>query len=60
MAPRWLPYVTVDTVDETVRQAQALGGQVLFPPTDISEVGRFAVLQDPQGAEFTMITYLKR
>jgi uncharacterized protein len=36
-----------------------MGGQVLFPPTDIPEVGRFAVLQDPQGAEFAVITYLK-
>ena len=58
--PRWLPYVTVDEVDLTVQQAKPLGAQVIVPPTDIPEVGRFAILKDPLGAEFAVITYPKK
>ena len=53
----WGCYVTVDNVDETVRQCTALGGKVCVGPMDIPTVGRFAVLQDPQGAVINVITY---
>ncbi len=33
------------------------GGMMLPPPTDIPDVGRFCVLQDPQGAVVNLITY---
>ena len=42
----------------TARKAGELGGQVLVPPTDIPNVGRFSVLADPQGVMFSVITYL--
>ncbi|MCG3178930.1 MAG: putative glyoxylase CFP32 [Phycisphaerae bacterium] len=48
--PSWGNYVTVATVDETCQKAKSLGGKVLFGPQEIPTVGRFAVLQDPQGA----------
>jgi predicted enzyme related to lactoylglutathione lyase len=54
--PNWLAYVEVPDVDETVVQAQQLGAQLLVPAEDIPDVGRFAVLQDPQGAVFAVIT----
>ena len=60
MPPAWISYVTVDNVDTTVKLAEKLGGKVMAPPRDIPEVGRFAVLQDPQGAAVAIITYLKR
>src|SRR5262245_13491158 len=50
--PHWLPYVSTPDVDATVRQANQLGAKTLFGPSDIPNVGRFAVLQDPQGAVF--------
>jgi predicted enzyme related to lactoylglutathione lyase len=50
MPPAWLAYVYVDNVDRTLARAQELGGQVLVPGTDIPGVGRFGVLNDPQGA----------
>jgi predicted enzyme related to lactoylglutathione lyase len=56
--PNWGVYVTVDDVDATARKATELGGKVLIPPTDIPNVGRFSVLQDPQGAVFSAITYV--
>lgn len=48
--PNWLPYVESNDVDATARQATALGGRVLLGPADVPGAGRFAVLQDPQGA----------
>ena len=35
--------------------AKALGGQVLMPPTDIPDIGRFAVAVDPLGAAIAVI-----
>jgi predicted enzyme related to lactoylglutathione lyase len=56
--PNWGVYVTVDDVDATARKAEELGGKVLVPPTDIPNVGRFSMLQDPQGAVISAITYV--
>ena len=56
--PNWGVYVTVDNIDATAKKAKELGGKVLVPPTDIPNVGRFAVLQDPQGAVISAITYV--
>ncbi len=58
--PNWCPYVTVNDVDATAKQAVAIGGKVLVGPMDIPTVGRMAVLQDPQGAVINAITYLPR
>jgi len=55
--PNWGVYVTVDDVDATAGKAEELGGKILVPPTDIPNVGRFCVLQDPQGAVISAITY---
>ncbi|MBN2172200.1 MAG: VOC family protein [Candidatus Krumholzibacteriota bacterium] len=46
----WLAYVSVGDVDETAAQAAASGGAVLVPGMDIPDMGRFAVIRDPQGA----------
>lgn len=56
----WLVYLAVDDCDATAEKARALGGKVLYPPSDIPEVGRFAVLQDPQGAVFSILKPLPR
>jgi uncharacterized protein len=53
MAPSWMSYVGTPDVDSTTAQAQSLGGRVLHAPTDIP-VGRFAILADPQGAQFAI------
>ncbi|MEV8636475.1 VOC family protein [Streptosporangium sp. NPDC051023] len=54
--PHWLPYFEVPDADATVALAQELGGVVLVPATDIPDVGRFAILSDPHGARFAVIT----
>jgi predicted enzyme related to lactoylglutathione lyase len=50
--PNWMPYVDVDNVDESARKVTSLGGKVFVGPQDVPNVGRFAVVQDPQGAVF--------
>jgi len=55
--PAWGTYVTVDDVDATAKTAGQLGAKLLVPPTDIPDVGRFCVIQDPQGAVISAITY---
>ena len=54
--PCWMIYVGTPNVDETSRRAADLGGSVLRAPADIPQVGRFAVLADPQGAAFAVFT----
>lgn len=55
MPPMWTVYLAVDDCDKQATEAKSLGGKILLPPTDIPGTGRFAVLQDPQGAVFTII-----
>ena len=52
--PHWMAYITVPDVDAAAEQAKTLGATILNPPTDIPQVGRFAVVQDPQGAVFSL------
>lgn len=50
--PIWLGYIGVDDVDKTVAHVVAAAGTVHMPPTDIPEVGRIAMVTDPQGTPF--------
>ncbi len=51
----WQPYVAVDDPDRTTAKATELGGSALTEPMDVPNVGRIAVLRDPQGAAFGVI-----
>ena len=55
----WSGYVAVDDVDATEARVLQLGGKVLRPAGDIPEVGRFAVVADPQGASFMLFKPLR-
>lgn len=50
----WAVYFGVADTDAAVEQATALGATLLFPAVDIP-IGRFAFLNDPQGASFAVI-----
>ncbi|MEN0063469.1 MAG: VOC family protein [Myxococcota bacterium] len=50
-APSWNHYLRVDDVDARTKVAEANGGRVQVPPTDIA-VGRFSVVTSPSGAAF--------
>jgi predicted enzyme related to lactoylglutathione lyase len=60
IAPAWGTYVTVDDVDLTAKTAIQLGAKLCIPPRDIPDVGRFCVIQDPQGAVINVITYVNK
>jgi predicted enzyme related to lactoylglutathione lyase len=49
----WNGNVFVEDADEAARRAEAAGGRILFGPESIPEVGRFALIADPQGAVVT-------
>jgi len=55
MPAGWQPYVAVDDPDGTTAKANELGGSTLMEPMDVPNVGRIAVLRDPQGAVFGII-----
>ena len=55
MTSHWRSYVAVDDVDAAAKRAEELGGQVVFQPTDIPNVGRFCVISDPTGATISLI-----
>ena len=50
--PMWNSYVTVESADAAAERAGELGATVHAPPFDVMDVGRMAVIQDPQGAFF--------
>lgn len=54
--PHWLPYFEVPDCDATVALAQELGGTVQAPAVSVEGVGRMALLVDPHGARFAVIT----
>lgn len=53
--PNWFVYFTVNDCDETVLKVKASGGKVHKEPTTLEEVGRFAIIEDPQGAVFGVV-----
>jgi predicted enzyme related to lactoylglutathione lyase len=52
----WFPYFGVPDVDATVEQARGLGGNPFVGPIDVPNGGRFALIMDPQGAAFAVLT----
>lgn len=56
LPPFWKAYIKVNDADAAVAKAKELGASVMVEPTDIPDVGRFAVLQDPVGAVFGILT----
>jgi len=50
----WMVYFAVTDTDAAAARCAELGGSVPVPPADIPP-GRFAVVNDPQGAHFSII-----
>ncbi|MBI6545848.1 MAG: VOC family protein [Cyanobacteria bacterium NC_groundwater_1444_Ag_S-0.65um_54_12] len=53
--PHWMVYFAVTDCEAITRRARELGGTVIVEPTTLPEVGSFAILQDPQGAVFSIM-----
>ncbi|MDB5213322.1 MAG: hypothetical protein JWO86_1249 [Myxococcaceae bacterium] len=50
----WLAYFAVADGDASTKKVTELGGQTIAPPMDIPNVGRFSIVEDPQGATFAL------
>lgn len=51
----WMVYFSVDDVDGSFRTVIDAGGREMLPPMDYPG-GRFAIVSDPQGAAFGLLT----
>jgi hypothetical protein len=55
----WMVYFAVEDVDAATGRVEELGGKVAVAPND-TPAGRFAVVNDPHGAVFSIITLAQR
>jgi len=53
---QWLIYITVKNVDESAKLCKKNGGKVLVKPREMSEYGRYCVIEDPAGAVCALYT----
>jgi predicted enzyme related to lactoylglutathione lyase len=56
--PGWLGYIHAADSDAKASEIAGAGGKILMPPADIPNVGRFALVADPGGAPFYLLTPL--
>jgi uncharacterized protein len=54
--PHFMSYISVDNVDDSTNKAKELGGSVIKEPSEIPNVGRFSIVQDPTGGVVALIT----
>jgi uncharacterized protein len=54
MPSYWIGYVAVEDIHAAAGRVPGAGGRVAHPPTEIPDVGHFAVIIDPQGAAFCL------
>jgi predicted enzyme related to lactoylglutathione lyase len=52
--PQWVVYFQVGDADAAVAKVGELGGSVAMPATDVPQ-GRFAIVNDPDGAVFAIL-----
>ena len=52
---QWLSFMSVADVDRAVQQVRAAGGSVVAGPLDLPNVGRGAVVLDPDGAPLGLL-----
>ncbi len=56
MPPAWFGYINVADVDAEVKAFEAAGGKAMMPAFDIPNIGRVAMVADPQGAVVYVMT----
>ena len=55
MPAQWLLYVTVADLNQSMKECENLGGQILCPERDMGDYGRMCVIKDPAGAVMAII-----
>jgi uncharacterized protein len=58
--PHWMIYIQVADCDSSAAQAKGLGARLYLEPMSIENVGRMAVVADPQGAVFALFQPMPR
>jgi predicted enzyme related to lactoylglutathione lyase len=53
--PHWMIYFAVGDADAVAARAVDLGGSIVVEPFDLFNVGRIAILVDPEGASFSIL-----
>ena len=56
MPEHWFAYISVDDIDARLEKAVAAGAEVVRPIFDVPEVGRIAILKQPDGAVIGWMT----
>jgi uncharacterized protein len=51
---QWMIYITVKSIDESVKLCKENGGNVLSEPKMMTDYGKFCVIEDPAGAVCTL------
>jgi predicted enzyme related to lactoylglutathione lyase len=54
MKPSWVGFIGVGDVDAYAKRVEQAGGKLHCAPQDIPTVGRWAFVEDPQGAAFLL------
>jgi uncharacterized protein len=55
MPPYWMSYLSVPDVDAAIATAKRLGGEVVWGPLDVEDIGRMATVVDPRGGAFSVM-----
>lgn len=50
----WSVCLAVEDTERTAQRVKEEGGSTLMPPADVSDLGRYGVLADPDGAAFSI------
>lgn len=58
--PHWLAYFQVSNCDASAAKAKQLGAKLYLEPMTVEDVGRMAVVADPQGAAFSIFQVMPR
>jgi uncharacterized protein len=58
--PHWMAYIQVSNCDATAAKAKQLGAKFYLEPMTMENVGRFAIIADPQGAVFAIFQAMPR
>lgn len=54
ISPRWISYILVENLDESLEKARQNGALIVKPATQAGDFGRFGIIADPAGAHIAL------
>ena len=60
LPPHWLIYFNVRNIEESCKNVLELGGEILFEPKLMGNVGKYSVIKDPAGAYCALFEPLEK